>query len=83
MQATTHTCRNFNKITEWAKANAAPDFQYMINDTEVLQQIIDESGFDNSPEENMEGLWELFPGNKFFKHWREHPLEGKDEVKSV
>lgn len=49
----------------------------MINDTETLQQIIDESGFDHSPEENVEGLYWMFPGDLFFKYWREHPYEGE------
>lgn len=73
--ATTHTCRNFSKVQEWAKEHRAPDFEFMISDPEKLQKIIDDSGFDHSPEENMEGLYWMFPGNKFFKHWRDHPLE--------
>ncbi|CAE7193445.1 hypothetical protein P3342_009432 [Pyrenophora teres f. teres] len=76
--AATHTCRNFSKVQEWAKEHRAPEFEFMISDPEKLQEIIHESGFDHSPEENMEGLYWMFPGNKFFKHWQDHPME--DEV---
>ncbi|KAG9195013.1 hypothetical protein G6011_00133 [Alternaria panax] len=72
--ATTHTCRNFTKVQQWAKAHQAPEFDFMIDDPNTLQKIIDESGFDHSPEENMEGLYWMFPGNKYFKHWRDHPI---------
>ena len=73
--ATTHTCRNFTKVQEWAKKHEAPEFEFMISDQAKLQEIIDESGFDHSPEENMEGLYMMFPGNRYFKYWRDHPLE--------
>lgn len=76
--ATTHTCRNFTKIQEWARENQAPEFEFMIEDQAKLQEIIDESGFDHSPEENMEGLYWMFPGNKFFQYWRDHPYEGHE-----
>ncbi|CAN8099970.1 unnamed protein product [Discula destructiva] len=79
--ATTHTCRNFAKIQDWARANQAPDFEFMIQDPAKLQEIIDQSGFDHSPEENMEGLYWMFPGNKFFQYWRDHPDEGHDQSK--
>ncbi|KAH7030008.1 hypothetical protein B0J12DRAFT_745274 [Macrophomina phaseolina] len=72
--ATTHTCRNFTKIQEWAKAHRAPEFDFMISDPVKLQKIIEESGFDHSPEEDMEGLYWMFPGNQFFQYWRDHPL---------
>ncbi|KAH6613836.1 hypothetical protein C7974DRAFT_466359 [Boeremia exigua] len=72
---TTHTCRNFTKVQEWAKEHRAPNFEFMISDPAELQKIIDDSGFDHSPEENMEGLYMMFPGNKFFQHWRDHPVE--------
>ncbi|PVH76895.1 hypothetical protein DL98DRAFT_550845 [Cadophora sp. DSE1049] len=57
--ATTHTCRNFTKIQEWAKEHSAGEFKFL-------------AGFDQSPEEDIEFLYDMFPGNKFFKHWREH-----------
>ncbi|KAL0937293.1 uncharacterized protein CTRU02_207024 [Colletotrichum truncatum] len=69
--ATTHTCRNFTKIQEWAKDRWAGDWDFNVNETKA-QELIEASGFDNSPEEDIQFLWRLFPGNKWFKYWREH-----------
>ncbi|KAJ0109998.1 uncharacterized protein J7T55_014800 [Diaporthe amygdali] len=69
--ATTHTCRNFDRIQQWAKDNWAGAWDFNLN-PEKADEIIAASGFDNGPEEDIEFLWELFPGNPYFKHWREH-----------
>lgn len=71
--ATTHTCRNFTKIQEWSKEHWAGEWDFKLN-KEKAQQIIEASGFDNSPEEEIEFLYKLFPGNKWFKYWREHDV---------
>lgn len=80
---TTHTCKDYSRIQEWGHAHQAPPHNFMINDTETLQQIIDESGFDHSPEENVQGLYWMFPGDLFFKYWREHPYEGERKRKQL
>ncbi|KAL1988632.1 hypothetical protein VTN96DRAFT_8332 [Rasamsonia emersonii] len=68
--ATTHTCRNFTKIQEWAKAHHAGRWDFNLT-PEQAEEIIQTAGFDQSPWEDVEFLWELFPGNTFFRHWRE------------
>ena len=68
--ATTHTCKNFDKIRDWAKAHAAGDFELLLTPEEA-QATIDSAGFDQSPEEDLEKFWPGFPGNLFFKHWRD------------
>ncbi|KAK4222474.1 hypothetical protein QBC38DRAFT_375052 [Podospora fimiseda] len=78
--ATTHTCKNFTKLQEWAKQNWAGEWDFRLS-KEKAQEIIDASGFDNSPEEDIEFLYEHFPGNKWFKYWREHEYEGKGKRK--
>lgn len=67
--ATTHTCRNFTKIQDWAKAHAATDWNPLLNpaEAEALERA---SGFDQSPLEDIEFLYPKFPGNPFFKHWQ-------------
>jgi hypothetical protein len=72
--ATTHTCRDFSKIQQWARDHSAGEWDFNVN-PEKAQEIIDASGFDNSPEEDIQFLWRLFPGNLWFKYWRDHPLE--------
>ncbi|EQL01720.1 hypothetical protein OCS_02573 [Ophiocordyceps sinensis CO18] len=72
--ATTHTCRNFTKIQQWSKEHWAGEWDFNLN-KEKAQQIIEASGFDNSPEEDIEFLYKMFPGNKWFKHWREHDVD--------
>jgi hypothetical protein len=66
-----HTCRNFTKIQEWARERFAGDWTVELEPDEV-QYIIDTVGFPQDPEEDIEFLYGLFPGNKFFKYWREH-----------
>jgi hypothetical protein len=70
--ATTHTCKNFEKIQEWGRAHTVGYYDYNITSAQG-DDIIKASGFDHSPEEDIEFLWPAFPGDKFFKHWREHP----------
>ncbi|KAH6653029.1 hypothetical protein BKA67DRAFT_659676 [Truncatella angustata] len=72
--ATTHTCRNFERIQQWSRDNWAGDWDFNLN-PEKADEIIAASGFDNDPEEDIEFLWRLFPGDPFFKHWREHQSE--------
>jgi len=71
--ATTHTCRDFGKIQNWARDNAATGYDWAVTPDQA-EGIIADSGFDHSPWEDIEFLWERFPGNKFFKHWRDHPF---------
>jgi hypothetical protein len=68
--ATTHTCRNFEKLQDWAKSHSAGDYKYLLT-PEQAQEVIDTAGFDQSPEEDIERFWPSFPGNLFFKHWRD------------
>lgn len=72
--ATTHTCRDFSKIQQWGRDHSAGEWDFNVN-PEKAQDIIDASGFDNSPEEEIQFLWRIFPGNKWFKYWRDHPSE--------
>ncbi|KAL2705719.1 hypothetical protein AAEP93_000969 [Penicillium crustosum] len=74
--ATTHTCRNFTKIQEWAKEHRAGYWNYNVT-AEEAEEIIKTSGFDNAPWENIQGQYMAFPGNTFFKYWREHPDEAE------
>ncbi|WYZ44001.1 hypothetical protein EsH8_VII_000437 [Colletotrichum jinshuiense] len=78
--ATTHTCKNFTKIQQWAMDRWAGDWDFNVNETQA-QELIDTSGFDNSPEEDIQFLWKLFPGNKFFKFWQEHEWVGPSKPK--
>ncbi|KAE8356752.1 hypothetical protein BDV28DRAFT_163765 [Aspergillus coremiiformis] len=70
--ATTHTCRNFTKIQDWAKERFAGDWRVEL-EPEEAQYVIDTAGFSQDPEEDIQFLYELFPGDRFFKYWREHP----------
>ncbi|BAE62512.1 unnamed protein product [Aspergillus oryzae RIB40] len=77
--ATTHTCRNFTKIQEWARERFAGEWRVEL-EPEEAQYVIDTAGFSQDPEEDIQFLYELFPGDKFFKYWREHPYNGGDGV---
>jgi hypothetical protein len=84
--ATTHTCRNFSKIQQWARDHSAGNFEFRL-DYEEAQEIAKNAPFDQSPEEDIEFLYDKFPGDKYFKHWRENPLpEGvqywRDQIES-
>ncbi|PYI07694.1 hypothetical protein BO78DRAFT_366516 [Aspergillus sclerotiicarbonarius CBS 121057] len=69
--ATTHTCRNFTKIQDWARHHEAGNWNFSLTRDEA-DEIVRTAGFDQSPLEDIEFLWELFPGNTFFKHWQEN-----------
>ncbi|KAJ5726232.1 uncharacterized protein N7483_007589 [Penicillium malachiteum] len=71
--ATTHTCRNFTKIQDWARNQQAGDWNFSVTPLEA-EEIIRTAGFDQSPLEDIQFLWPHFPGNKFFKHWQENPV---------
>lgn len=71
--STTHTCRNFTRIQDWARENSAGKWNYNLSD-EQAEEVIRLAGFDQGPGEDIEHLYKLFPGNKFFKYWREHPI---------
>ena len=71
--ATTHTCRDFGKIQQWAVDHSAGNWNFTL-EPEQAKEIVETAGFDQSPEEDIQGLWALFPGNKFFRYWREHAV---------
>ncbi|KAK5994535.1 hypothetical protein PT974_05013 [Cladobotryum mycophilum] len=60
-------------VPQWARDNWAGDWDFHLN-PEKAEEIITASGFDNAPEEDIEFLWRDFPGNQFFRHWRENPV---------
>ncbi|KAL1963164.1 hypothetical protein VTN77DRAFT_8597 [Rasamsonia byssochlamydoides] len=62
--ATTHTCRNFTKIQEWAKAHQAGRWNFSVTKEEAAE-IIRTAADDQSPWEDIEFLWPHFPGNPF------------------
>lgn len=74
--STTHTCRNFTKIQEWAKDHRAGRWNYNVT-AQQAEEIIQSSGFNNAPWESIEDQYMAFPGNKFFKYWRDHPEEAE------
>lgn len=41
------------------------------------EQIIKDADFDQSPFENIEFMYDQFPGDTWFKYWRDHPEEAK------
>ncbi|KAL3421691.1 hypothetical protein PVAG01_05847 [Phlyctema vagabunda] len=74
--STSHTCRNFGKIQEWAKENAAGVWDPIITPQQAAE-IIQDADFDQSPFEDIEFLYDQFPGNPWFRYWREHPQEAE------
>ncbi|KAK4043257.1 hypothetical protein C8A01DRAFT_43745 [Parachaetomium inaequale] len=74
--ATTHTCRNFTKIQEWAKAHKAGAWNYKLT-PEQADEMMRASGFDNAPWEDIQDQYMAFPGNTYFKYWRDHPEEAE------
>ena len=80
--ATTHTCRNFTKIQEWSREHFAGAWNYNITQDEA-REIIRTAGFDQSPEEDIEFLYEQFPGDTWFRYWREHPKEAEEARKKL
>ncbi len=67
---TTHTCRNFTKIVEWAHEHEAADLRQILTEEE-RQDIIDNLPFDQSAWEDLSEFWPPFPGNKYFKQWQD------------
>jgi len=67
---TTHTCRNFSKIVEWAREHEALGLQQAVTEQE-RQDIIDNPPFDQTAWEDLSGFWPAFPGNKYFKQWQD------------
>jgi hypothetical protein len=67
--ATTHTCRNFAKIQEWGRQHET-SFGGAVPQNEV-DRILENPPFDQTPWEDLESVWWKFPGNKFFKQWRD------------
>ena len=53
---TKHTCRNFGKIQDWAKAHAVTGWSPMLS-AEEAQRIANEAGFDQSSWEDDETHW--------------------------
>ncbi len=74
--STTHTCRNFTKIQEWAKAHKAGIWDYKVTSEQAVE-IMRASGFDNAPWEDIQDQYMAFPGNRYFKYWRDHPEEAE------
>ena len=70
--ATTHTCRNFTKIQEWSRLHSAGDWDYHLGQQQALD-IIATADFDQGPQENIQELYDIFPGDLYFEHWRENP----------
>ncbi len=50
---TTHTCRDFGRIQQWAREHAAGEWDFSVNPDKV-QDIIEGSGFDQANEEWVE-----------------------------
>ncbi|EPE30612.1 hypothetical protein GLAREA_03579 [Glarea lozoyensis ATCC 20868] len=74
--ATTHTCRDFSKIQQWAKDHQAGPWEMHLT-PEHAKKIIKEANFDQSPFEDIEFMYDQFPGEMWFKYWRDHPEEAK------
>lgn len=69
--ATTHTCRNFEKVQDWAKKHQVPaSFDPLIPKDEI-EKILNDPPADQLPWEDLTSVWWKFPGNKFFKEWRD------------
>ncbi|PMD63757.1 uncharacterized protein K444DRAFT_626451 [Hyaloscypha bicolor E] len=81
--STTHTCRNFTKIQEWAMENSAGDWNYMVDSKEAADEILRTAGFDQAPDEDMGSQYDKFPGDPFFKYWRDHPEEAAEARKKA
>lgn len=76
--ATTHTCRNFTKIQEWARDHTIGEWEFSLT-KERAQSVIKSAGFDQSPDEDIEFLYPKFPGVSWFKYWKSHPQEAEAE----
>ncbi|KAI1264679.1 hypothetical protein F5Y18DRAFT_427816 [Xylariaceae sp. FL1019] len=72
--STTHTCRNFSKIHEWAKEHSAGDWNYNVT-ADIAEEILRTAPDDQGPDEDIEEFYKAFPGDTFFRYWRQHPEE--------
>jgi len=68
---TTHTCRNFTKVVEWAKEHHADNLRVELTQDEI-DAILKDPPFDQGPWEDLSRFWRDFPGNKFFREWRDN-----------
>lgn len=73
---TTHVCRNFTKIREWGRAHEAKELRIELTPEEI-KSILDDPPFDQNPWEDASSFWRDFPGNPFFKEWRNEEKEGQ------
>lgn len=48
---------------------------------EEAEEIVRAAEFDQSPEEGIESLYWQFPGEMWFRYWREHPVEAEARAK--
>jgi len=67
---TTHSCRNFTKIVEWAREHEAKGLRQELTEDERRAFLADPP-FDQSAWEDLSGFWAQFPGNTYFKQWQE------------
>ncbi|KAI0151866.1 hypothetical protein GGR57DRAFT_513842 [Xylariaceae sp. FL1272] len=72
--STTHTCRNFSKIHEWAREHSAGDWNFNVT-ADIAEEILRTAPNDQGPDEDIEEFYMAFPGDTFFRYWREHPEE--------
>jgi hypothetical protein len=68
---TTHTCRNFSKVVEWARTHEAKDLRTALTEEEI-RSIRENPPFEQTAWEDLSSFWKMFPGNKYFKQWREN-----------
>ncbi|KAH8889433.1 hypothetical protein GQ53DRAFT_652198 [Thozetella sp. PMI_491] len=66
---TTHTCRNFTKIVEWAREHEAVGLRQVLT-PEERRELLENPPFDQSAWEDLSEFWPQFPGNKYFKQWQ-------------
>lgn len=45
----------------------------------MAEEILRTAGFSQDPDEDMESQYMFFPGDPFFRYWREYPKEGRLE----
>ena len=51
--------------------------------SEQAEEIIRTASVDQSPDEDIEFMYDQFPGNTWFRYWREHPEEAAEARKKV
>ncbi len=55
----------------------------MVDSKEAADEIVRTAGFDQAPDEDMESQYDKFPGNLFFKYWRDRPEEAAEARKKA